>query len=154
MLFIHAERKDIMKKLTAMMLAIAMIFSLTACGSEAAAPTVSTPTAAPTEENTYHDAGYWVATRVESQDPEACVSEEDMPYVNMARYLELTADGTGILFLDKIISITWHDGTIALPEDGITLSYTRNGEELKLDRADLTLVFRKGKSRKSGIPIR
>lgn len=134
-----------MKKLTAMMLAIAMIFSLTACGAGAEVPNAGVHTSAPTEAVTFHDSGYWVAVRVESEDPGACVSEEDMPYVNMARYLELTADGTGTLFLDKIFSITWHDGTIALPEDGTTLSYTRNGEELKLDRADLTLVFRKGK---------
>ena len=69
----------------------------------------------PAPEVTYNDAGYWEIVRMESEDPESAISEEDMAFVKsvgVQMYMELNADGTGALFMEDEMPLTWADGAI------------------------------------------
>jgi len=95
---------------------------------------------------TYYDAGYWELVRIDSEDPESVVSEEDMAMVKgigITMYLELLPDGTGTIFIDDAMALQWHDGTLDFTEDGMSVSYTLEDGELKLDMIESIMVFRK-----------
>lgn len=101
----------------------------------------------PAVEATYNDAGYWEVIRVESEDPDSAVSEEDMELVKAAgvlMYMELNEDGTGVLYLDEEMLLVWCDGSVTLTEDAMTVSYTLENGELKLDMIDVLFVLQRG----------
>lgn len=101
----------------------------------------------PAPEVTYQDAGYWEIVRMESEDPESAISEEDMAFVKsvgVQMYMELNADGTGALFMEDEMPLTWADGTISFTEENMTVSYTLENGEMKLDMIETVLVLRKG----------
>ena len=101
----------------------------------------------PAPEVTYHDAGYWEIVRMESEDPASAISEEDMAFVKslgVLMYMELNADGTGALFMEDKMPLTWADGAITFTEENMTISYTLENGEMKLDMIETVLVLRKG----------
>ena len=101
----------------------------------------------PAPEVTYHDAGYWEIIRMESEDPESAISEEDMAFVKsvgVLMYMELNADGTGALIMEDEMPLTWSDGAITLTEENMTVSYTLENGEMKLDMMEAVIVLRKG----------
>ena len=70
----------------------------------------------PAPEVTYQDAGYWEIVRMESEDPESAISKENMAFVKsvgVQMYMELNADGTGALFMEDEMPLTWADGAIS-----------------------------------------
>ena len=104
---------------------------------------------APVETATYNDAGYWEVVRVESEDPESAISEEDMEIVKAAdvlMYMELNADGTGIMFIEEEMPVTWVDGTVTFTDDGMSVDYTVENGELTLDMFEVVFILRKGEN--------
>ena len=104
---------------------------------------------APVAAATYNDAGYWEVVRVESEDPESAISEEDMETVKAAgvlMYMELNADGTGIVFIEEEMPVTWVDGTITFTDDGMSIDYTVENGELRLDMFEMVFVLRQATS--------
>lgn len=98
---------------------------------------------------TYDDAGYWEVVRVESEDPESAISEEDMEIVKAAgvlMYMELNADGTGIMFIEEEMPVTWQDGTITFTDDAMSVSYVVENGELSLDMFEAVFVLRQATS--------
>lgn len=109
---------------------------------------------APESAATYNDAGYWVLVRIDSEDAESVVSEEDMALVQSVgtpMYLELLSDGTGSMYMEEAMTLTWEDGKIHYVEDGLSVSYTLENGELVLNMLDTVLVFRKGEKTVSGL---
>lgn len=101
---------------------------------------------------TYNDAGYWDLIRVDGAAEEDSISEENMALVKeagMLMYLELLSDGTGVLFMDEELPVTWVDGTITFTEDDMTINYTLENGDLILDMLENVLVFRKGEKQGS-----
>lgn len=102
---------------------------------------------APVSAATYNDAGYWEIVRVDSDDPESVVTEEDMLTVKalgVMMYLELKADGTGVLYIEEEMPVTWQDGSITITEDALTVPYTVENGEMVLDMLEAVFVLRKG----------
>lgn len=100
---------------------------------------------APVAAATYSDAGYWEVVRVESEDPETAISEENMETVKAAgvrMYMELKSDGTGVLFMDEELPLTWQDGTITFTEDAMSVSYVVENGELALNMVEMVFVLR------------
>ena len=100
----------------------------------------------PAPKATYNDAGYWEIVRIDSEDPDFCVSEEDMVHTKAygpSTHLDLLEDGTGTFYMVDTFSITWQDGTFA-DATGLVWNYTIEGDELHMTIGDLTFVFRKG----------
>ena len=96
---------------------------------------------------TYNDADYWELIRIDGVDADSTVSEEDMKLLKrtgMVMYLELLEDGTGVLFMDEEMPVTWQDGTVHFTEDDMTIHYTREGDIMTLDMLESVLVFSKG----------
>ena len=111
---------------------------------------------APVVEATYNDAGYWEVVRVESEDPESCISEEDMLLAKeygVMMYMELNEDGSGVLYLEEALPITWQDGTIHLTEDAMSVSYTLENDELKLDMIETVFILRKAEKQEAVAPV-
>ena len=84
---------------------------------------------------------------MESEDPESAISEEDMAFVKsvgVQMYMELNADGTGALFMEDEMPLTWADGAISFTEENMTISYTLENGEMKLDMIETVIVLRKG----------
>ena len=101
----------------------------------------------PAPEVTYNDAGYWEIIRMESEDPESAISEENMAFaksVGVQMYMELNADGTGALIMEDEMPLTWADGAITFTGENMTVSYTLENGEMKLDMIETVLVLRKG----------
>lgn len=101
----------------------------------------------PAPEVTYSDAGYWEIVRMESEDPASAISEEDMAFVKslgVLMYMELNADGTGAMFMEDEMPLTWTDGAITFTGENMTVSYTLENGEMKLDMIETVLVLRKG----------
>ena len=101
----------------------------------------------PAPKATYYDAGYWEIVRMESDDPASAISEEDMAFaksVGVLMYMELNADGTGVLFMEDEMPLTWADGAITFTEENMTISYTLASGEMKLDMLETVLVLRRG----------
>ena len=101
----------------------------------------------PAPEVTYNDAGYWEIVRMESEDPASAISEEDMAFVKspgVLMYMELNADGTGAMFMEDEMPLTWTDGAITFTGENMTVSYTLENGEMKLDMIETVLVLRKG----------
>lgn len=95
-------------------------------------------------EATYNDAGYYALVRMDCEDPEGALTEEQ---VRLAReegrnlYMELLPDGTGIFEMDGAENIIWQDGSIT--RDGMISRYTLEGDELTMAMADYVLVYRR-----------
>ena len=101
----------------------------------------------PAPKTTYNDAGYWEIVRMESEDPASAISEEDMAFVKslgVLMYMELNADGTGAMFMEDEMPLTWTDGAITFTEENMTVSYTLENGEMKLDMIETVIVLRKG----------
>ena len=101
----------------------------------------------PAPKATFNDAGYWEIVRMESEDPASAISEEDMAFaksVGVLMYMELNADGTGVLFMEDEMPLTWADGAITFTEENMTISYTLASGEMKLDMLETVLVLRRG----------
>ena len=103
----------------------------------------------PAPEVTYQDAGYWEIVRMESEDPESAISEEDMAFVKslgVLMYMELNADGTGAMIMEDEMPLTWSDGAISFTGENMTVSvsYTLENGEMKLDMPLMVIVLRKG----------
>ena len=101
----------------------------------------------PAPKATFNDAGYWEIVRMESDDPASAISEEDMAFaksVGVLMYMELNADGTGVLFMEDEMPLTWADGAITFTEENMTISYTLASGEMKLDMLETVLVLRRG----------
>ena len=103
----------------------------------------------PAPEVTYHDAGYWEIVRMESEDPESAISEEDMAFaksLGVLMYMELNADGTGAMIMEDEMPLTWSDGAISFTGENMTVSvsYTLENGEMKLDMPLMVIVLRKG----------
>ena len=84
---------------------------------------------------------------MESEDPESAISKEDMAFVKsvgVQMYMELNADGTGALFMEDEMPLTWADGAISFTEENMTVSYTLENGEMKLDMIETVIVLRKG----------
>ena len=95
----------------------------------------------------FNDAGYWELVRMESDNPDDCVTEEQMQTLKnlgMVMYLNLLPDGTGVMFMDEEMPLTWQDGTVTFTEDSMSISYTLTNDELSMNLFDTLLVFRKG----------
>jgi hypothetical protein len=93
----------------------------------------------------YEHAGYWELIRMDSDNPDDVVTEEDLKELkklDIYMYLELLDDGTGVLFLDEEAPIRWKRGSVTY--DGITAPYEVDGDIMELDMMDATMVFRKG----------
>ncbi len=93
----------------------------------------------------YEHAGYWELIRMDSDNPDDVVTEEDLKELkklDIYMYLELLDDGTGVLFLDEEAPIRWKRGSVTY--DGITVPYEVDGDIMELDMMDATMVFRKG----------
>lgn len=104
-------------------------------------------TRAPAPAATHDDAGYWEVIRVDSEDPEAAVSEEDMELVKafgVMMYMELNQDGTGVLVIEEEMAITWQDGSVTFLDDPMTVSYTIENGVMTLDMIDMVFILRKG----------
>lgn len=96
---------------------------------------------------TYQDAGYYEFIRIENEDPESAISEEDMAIAKSAgltMYLELRSDGTGTMYIEEEMPVTWQDGKITYVEDGLSVSYTMENGEMTLDMLGSVMVLRKG----------
>ena len=103
----------------------------------------------PAAEATYNDAGYWEIIRIDSEDPESCVSEEDMELAKSAgvlMYMELSPDGTGYLFIDEEMPLTWQDGTITFTDDALSVTYTVENGDLILDMLSSIFVLRQSET--------
>ena len=101
----------------------------------------------PAPEPTYQDAGYWELIRIDGATPEESISEEDMALVKtmgMIMYLELLEDGTGLLYMEEELPVTWMDGTITFLDDNMDVGYTLEDGTLTVEVEGSTLVFRKG----------
>ena len=102
---------------------------------------------ASTSAATYNDAGYWEMIRIDSEDADSAISEEDMAMASdmgMGMYLELLPDGTGNMYIDEDMPLTWHDGSITFVDDNLTISYGVENGELTLDMLGTVMAFRKG----------
>ena len=93
---------------------------------------------------TYQHAGYW--SLILAEDDDGAANENDLlPWLaNGYLYLELKEDGTGQLFTDQAVPITWQDGTITFVNDEASVPYTVEGDVLFLAFLNISLVFRKG----------
>ena len=101
----------------------------------------------PVPEPTYQDAGYWELIRIDGATPEESISEEDMALVKsmgMLMYLELLEDGTGLLYMEEELPVTWMDGNVTFLDDDMDVGYTLENGELTMEVEGSTLVFRKG----------
>lgn len=128
-----------MKKMTAMMLAMAMLFSLTACVGDIQTQTSEATAPAPT----YNDAGFWDAVSMKREGSEAPAPELYSQKHGSAMYLELHPDGTGTLLIEDERPIHWQDGNITFADDGTTCSYTLENSKLILDLPECVLVCQK-----------
>ena len=102
---------------------------------------------APVTAATYNDAGYYDLIRIDGATEEDSVSEEDLTMLRelgMYMYLELLEDGTGMLFTEEEMPVTWADGTVNFTEDDMSVSYTLEDDILTLDMLEAKLFFRKG----------
>ena len=93
---------------------------------------------------TYQDAGYWELIRIDSENPDEAIAEEDfamLKELQLVMYLELFEDGTGILATEEEEDLIWMDGAVCI--DGETAVYTRENEEILMSEDGTTLVFRK-----------
>ena len=84
---------------------------------------------------------------MESEDPASAISEEDMAFVKslgVLMYMELNADGTGAMFMEDEMPLTWTDGAITFTGENMTVSYTLETGEMKLDMIETVIVLRKG----------
>ena len=91
---------------------------------------------------THEDTGYWELIRIESDDPDSAVSEEDLAMLKemqLVVYLDLYEDGTGIFVSEEEEAIVWKDGMIAI--DGEMATYTRENDLLLMQEEGTTLVF-------------
>ena len=130
-----------MNKLIAIMLAMLLLFSLTACTAD---PQTQDPeTTAPAPVLTYNDAGFWDAVSMKRDDSENPVSELYSEKRGRAMYLELNPDGTGTLLTEDEQPILWQDGSITFADEGITCFYTLENSRLILDLPEYVLVCRK-----------
>ena len=114
-------------------------------GMEAAAPKAS-----------YHDAGYYDLIRIDGATEEDTVSEEDLTMLRelgMYMYLDLQEDGTGIFFVDEEMPLTWQDGSITFTDDALTVAYSLENEELKMDVVGTVFVLRKGEKPDALAPV-
>lgn len=116
-----------MKKLTALILALAMVFSLAACGgsSESAAPTSSGSTPAPSESEAPQEGNAWTEKNIEIQLPASAGGGTDVVGRALSNYINQQGD---------------HNLTIVNNTDGagvVAFETVRNSDPEKAD----TLLF-------------
>lgn len=121
-----------MKRVLALLLAMAMLLSLAACGGKAEESASSE-----VEES---DAGKYMLTSM--KDGEEEIDLETLQMIGAdSWYLELREDGTGTLYLgdDNITELKWRNGV--LKADGDRLEYTREGDNITLTVEESSLTF-------------
>lgn len=118
-----------MKKVLALLLAIAMILSLAACSGKGK------------DKGTYNDAGYYEI--FSSTDEDGTMSRADYDDLDWLIFLQLNDDGTGVLDMDDgdAYDLTWKDGSVTM--DGETINYALAGGMLTLDLDGLVMIFKK-----------
>ncbi len=138
-----------MKRTLAIILALLLVFGLfTGCDSKepevpAAAPT-PTPTSKP---ETAAEVGYWTLSRVESDDPERVMSEEDIETlrsIGLEIFIDLKEGGNGGIMMDEYAELKWADGKFDLGNVEFNMSYAIKGEELWMDFEGDSYVFVRG----------
>ena len=99
----------------------------------------------PVPKVTYNDAGYWELVRIDSENPDYRVPEEYMEIFRnsgILMYMDLKNDGTGVLNINEEIELIWQDGTITLPGEDLSGSYTLENGRLVLTMAEMVCIFR------------
>ena len=120
-----------MKKILAILLAVAMIAALAACSGKTKA--------------SYNDAGYYSVFSI-TEDGET-MSQAELEELGLEIYMELKDDGTGVINIaGDETRITWEDGSIT--NEGETKAYALAGGMLTLDLSEdgeeFILIFKKG----------
>ena len=138
-----------MKRTLAIILALMLVFSLfTGCDSkepEVPAP-APTPTNAPEPEKAA-EVGYWTLSRVESDDPERVMSEEDIESfksLGLEIFIDLKEDGSGGIMMDEYAALKWGDGKFDLGDPEFNMAYAIKGEELWMEFEGDSYVFIRG----------
>lgn len=160
-----------MRKLIAFLLGLTMLLSLAACGkkedddasggnsfgdspaavnTEPIPETVSIPESEPLDLTAV---GYWEIIRIDSDNPDAAVSEEEVADAReegILMYLELMEDGVGVFCVEDLNAILWNNDTITLV-GGETFDYEIDGNRLSIDMEELTCVCRRAERPNSRI---
>lgn len=97
---------------------------------------------------TAEEVGYWTLLRVDSDNADAAMSEEDLAMfkeLGINFFVEIKSDGTAALVLDNPVKMTWENGKLSA-EDGTSLTYTLENDQLciRLDGADYIFVRGEG----------
>ena len=145
-----------MRKGLAILLALAVLISLTACGgNDKAEETV--PQSAPTEvipvteesvtlpDPPAPEVGYWEMIRIDSDNVSVAATEEEVEKVKaegIPLYLELLQDGTGTFCLEDEMAVTWEAGSFTVMEEE-TFTYELDGNRMMLDLREMTIICRR-----------
>lgn len=94
------------------------------------------------------EAGYWTLLRIDSDDAEIQMSEENVASfkeLGIEFFLNLNEDGTGVVVFDDPVSVTWGDGKIIDAANDMTLTYALADGLLTVDEDGSRYVFTRGK---------
>ena len=143
-----------MKKYTALLLTFLLLLSLFAgCGSDeppAATPTpeaAATPAPEPPKPEKPAEIGYWTLLRVDSEQADRVVSEEDIETfksLGLEIFLDLKEDGSGGIMMDEFATLKWGNGEFLIDAEDIKMEYAIEGEELLMEFEGDTYVFVRG----------
>lgn len=148
-----------MKKHIALLLVLALLFSLAACGAKESVPTQPpVPVTIPEDEPVIlpevpsavwpqlaTPVGYWEMIRIDSDDPDLNITEAKIAEARkqgVPMYLELMEDGMGVFCFEEVTAITWNNDSISVVGDE-TFSYEISNNRLMIDMRELTCVFRR-----------
>lgn len=145
-----------MRKVMIALLTLALLCSLASCGGEDVSVTEGKPVAdLPTAGNTEPVsetkplntavAGYWEMIRIDSDNPDEAVTEEEVAAAReqgVPMYLELMEDGAGIFCFEEASAIIWNNDSITVLGDD-TFDYEVEGNRLMIDMWELVCVFRR-----------
>ncbi len=131
-----------MKKILSLLLTLAMVLALAACGGSKPEPT-------------YNDAGYYAIFSL--TDADGTMDQDDFDTLDWTMYLELRENGTGVLDMGDgdPTELTWQDGSISAM--GETIPYSLAGGMLTLDLSDddsdFVMIFKKGERPSGNAPV-
>ena len=142
-----------MRKWMAVCLALALLFSLSACGSdgeEKEQPVTEAPLT--TEPLHIERAGCWEVFRIDSET--SSMDEETLALTKaagMVFYLDLQEDGTGTFNMGEEKTVTWDNGKLIF-EEGMTAPYTLDGDCLVLSYGANSFVMRRAEQTEQAEP--